>query len=117
MKKSFLILFLGMLLALSFFPLVGSTDYGSDRPPELVTTPGQLIGVLEWILGFVWVIMGMLVVIMLLYAGFQFVTAAGDTDKIDKAKTMVKYSLVGIVVMVLAGGVITLVENIFREAA
>jgi len=110
MKKIFFILSLGLLTS----PFLLSAQ--STEPPAPVTTPGQLLNVLNWLLGFVWVAMGMLVVLMLLYAGFQFVTAAGDTDKIDKAKTMVKYSLVGIVVMVLAGGVITLVENIFGEA-
>jgi len=116
MKKSFLILFLGSLLALSFFPLAGSGDIGADRPPEHVVDPSQIILLLEWLLSYMWIIMGIIVVMMLLYAGFQFVTAAGDPEKIEKAKTMVKYSLIGIVVMVLAGGAVTLIDNIIGQA-
>jgi len=43
------------------------------------------------------------------------VTAAGDADKIGKAKEMVKWGLVGAVVMVLAGGVVALIEALLTS--
>jgi len=98
-----------------------STPYlllADELPPNIprgIREPGQLLGMLRWVLNFIWIALGIIVVIMLLYAGFKFITASGDTDSIDKAKEMVKYSLIGVVVMVLAGGVVQLIENIVSE--
>ncbi len=108
MKKTFFIIALGLLL----LPVVASTQ----GPEPLITHPDQVIGLLSSVLGYVWTILGILVVLMFLYAGFMFITAAGDDDRIKNAKKMVLWSLVGIVVMLMAGGVMLLLENFLRGA-
>jgi hypothetical protein len=108
MKKTLFILFAGMFLV----PLVASTQ----GPEPIITHPDQLIGLLSSILGYVWTLLTIVVVLMLLYAGFNFITAGGAQEKITKAKDMLKYSLIGIVVMLLSGGVMALIENFLRGA-
>jgi hypothetical protein len=61
-------------------------------------------------------------IIMILYAAFLYMTASGDTNKISRAHSTVIYSVVGIVVAIIAGGLPALVYNILdpagaREAA
>ncbi len=41
-------------------------------------------------------------VIMLVYAGYLFLGAAGDPKKVEQAKAAVVWSIVGVVVMILA---------------
>ncbi len=108
MKKLFLILFTGLLATpFSLF---------AQGPPPIITHPDQVVGLLSSILGYVWTILGIIVVLMLLYAGFTFVTAAGSEDKVKDAKKMITWSLVGVVVMLLSGGVMLLIENFLRGA-
>ncbi len=44
---------------------------------------------------------GLLGVIMFIYAGFQYLTASGDETKITKAKNTLLYAVVGVAVAVL----------------
>ncbi len=109
MKKTFFIIALGLLL-------LSAGEALSQGPPPIITHPDQLVGLLSSILGYVWTILGILVVLMFLYAGFMFITAAGNDDKISQARKMVMWSIVGIVVMLMAGGVMLLLENFLRGA-
>jgi len=47
-------------------------------------------------------------VIMFIVAGFYFVTAAGDPEKITTAKKMVLYTLVGLLIVFCAKGLVIL---------
>lgn len=108
MKKILSIVALGALLT----PVL---VFGQG-PEPILTHPDQVVGLLSSLLGYFWTIMGIIVIMMLLWAGFNFVTAGGDETKITKAKHMVQWSLVGIVVMLLSGGVMLLIENFLRGA-
>jgi heme/copper-type cytochrome/quinol oxidase subunit 3 len=103
----------GLLISTAILPIFSVFSQG---PPPIITHPQQVVGLLSSVLGFVWTIMGIVVVLMLLYAGFMFVTAGGAEDNIKKAKDMVKWSLVGIVVMLLSGGIMALIENFLKGA-
>jgi len=109
MRKISFILALGLALA----PVIYIFAQGPD---PILTHPEQVIQLLNRILNYAWTIMGIIVVMMLLYAGFTFVTAAGSDEKVETAKKMIKWSLVGIVVMILSGGVMLLIENFLRGA-
>jgi len=88
----------------------------AQGPDPIITHPEQVIQLLNRILNYIWTIVGIVVVMMLIYAGFKFVTAGGDDTKIGEAKDMIKWSLVGIAVMLLSGGVMMLIENFLRGA-
>jgi len=51
--------------------------------------------------------------IMFIVAGFYFVTAAGDPEKILIAKKMILWTLIGLLVVVSAKGLIMLFGEIF----
>ena len=50
---------------------------------------------------FSWVV-GVVAVIMIIYGGFQYITAAGDTTKVGNAKNTILYALIGLVIVALA---------------
>jgi len=49
---------------------------------------------LNWLLG----IIGVLALVGFVISGIMYITAAGDEDRVDKAKAMLTYSIIGIVV-------------------
>lgn len=56
-------------------------------------------------------VVGILAVIMIVIAGQRYITAGGDPGKIKQAKDMILYSVVGIVVAVLAWAIINFVAT------
>lgn len=69
----------------------GSCDDGG----EVNKVIGTIIDILSWVVGVV-------SVIMIIIAGFQFVTAGGDPQKAAKARSTILYAIVGIVVVAFA---------------
>lgn len=47
-------------------------------------------------------IVGVLAVIMIIYGGVQYATSAGDAAKVTRAKNIILYSVVGLIVAILA---------------
>ncbi len=56
-------------------------------------------------------IAGILAVIFIIYGGFQYMTAGGNTSKIASAKTIILYSVIGLIVVMLAWSIVALVVN------
>jgi hypothetical protein len=54
-----------------------------------------IINIFSWIVGVV-------CVIMIIYGGFRYVTAGGDSGKVGDAKNTILYALVGLVIVALA---------------
>lgn len=51
--------------------------------------------------------------IMLIMAGFYYLTAAGEPEKINTAKKIILYTLVGLVIVISAKGIMELFRGIF----
>lgn len=81
---------------LGFFTQGTGQVYGGGNSPDtLVTWIGKLIG---FIIGF----LGVLLVLYIIWAGFLWMTAAGEAKNVDKAKTMIKQSVIGIIIIFAA---------------
>ncbi len=111
-KKILVLLFLGLMLLpsgiLATVTPPADPGGGPDATISDVTEVWTLIiAVRNWLFA----ILGVVVVIMLGVAAFQFITASGNDEKIGNARKMVTYALIGVAVMLLAGGVIALVES------
>lgn len=63
-----------------------------------VNTIGTLI---QFVGGFLVVIATLLVV----YAGFQWMTAMGDTKKVENAKTLLMQAVIGLIIILSASGI------------
>ncbi|QFR38760.1 hypothetical protein A9Q91_00815 [Candidatus Gracilibacteria bacterium 28_42_T64] len=69
--------------------------------------------IVAFLLGFVAII----AVIMIIYAGFNILTGAGDEEKVKKAKMTIVYVVIGIIVIYLAGPIFNLVVKILNGGA
>lgn len=106
MKKGLLIL---IFFALTL-PLLASADIITITNPIKATSFGELI---NGLLTFLWWIALALVPLMIVIAGFYFVTAAGDPAKVEKAKGIILYTVIGFIIILLARGFVELLKQIF----
>ena len=72
-----------------------SADVGKAADASLPEVVGRLINVL---LGFI----GILLLVYILYAGFLYMTAGGDSENVKKATTMIRNAIVGLLIIVAA---------------
>ncbi len=59
-------------------------------------------------------ILGIVSVIMIIVGALRYVTSAGDASRIKAAKDTIMYSVVGLVVALLAYGIVAFVANRFN---
>ncbi len=72
----------------------------------------SLVGVVETIGSYVIGILVIVAVFYVLWAAYTFITAAGDTEKITSARNRIMYAGIGIIVALLARGIIALVLQV-----
>jgi len=87
-------------LALALFPLFALAQVTVPTVPGLSTEelPDFIMKILGYILG----IIGILLVIMLIYGGITYATAAGNEDRIETGKKIMMYAIIGIVIVAAA---------------
>jgi type IV secretory pathway VirB2 component (pilin) len=79
-------------------------DCSGDPEADAQTT---LTKVVNWLS----VIAGVIAVIMIIIAGFRYITSAGDTNRVASAKNTLLWAVVGIVIIALAQMLVKLVIN------
>ena len=53
-------------------------------------------------------------VAMIVYSGILFLTAAGDASKVTKARDVLKYAVVGLAIILIGSGFVTLIQSILE---
>ncbi len=76
-----------------------ATNLPSESPPSIV------INVMQWVLGF----LGLISVIMIIWGGFTWMTAAGNEEKIKKAKEVLKAAIIGLIVILLSYSIVAFI--------
>ena len=54
---------------------------------------------------------GILSVIMIIFSGFRYITSAGDASKTKSAQSALTYSVVGLIVAIMAYAIVNMVIN------
>jgi hypothetical protein len=70
--------------------------------PDLPTVVGKVIGVAL-------TLVGVLLLVYLIYAGFLWMTAGGDSKRVQEAKDIIKNTLIGLVIVTSAYAISTYV--------
>lgn len=86
----------GTTIGLEAFTAIGM----GNRDPRII-----IASVVQVILGF----LGVLAVVLILYGGFRWMTAAGDSDKVDSAKKLLVNAVVGLLIILSAFAIATFV--------
>ncbi len=83
-------------------PAAGGSTLGSK---EGVIT--FLNSMLTWLSRIFWIV----AIFFIIFAGFTYLTAAGDPEKVTKANHMLRYAVIGIAVALLATVLPTLIQS------
>jgi len=94
------------IIATALTPLIGLA--GGATAPD-VPIWGALDSIINWLFGILIVV----AIIFFIIAAFQFVTGGGDPEKVDSARKMVLYGIIGLIVAIFARGLIPFVCNVF----
>lgn len=89
-----------------FFPLLASA-LSMDPPTEYTT----FIEVSEAVIGYIVAVGLPIAVIMILYAGLLYMTSGGNEQKITSARSALIWGLIGIAVLLIGEGFVTIVCN------
>ncbi|TAK04145.1 hypothetical protein EPO34_03295 [Patescibacteria group bacterium] len=74
--------------------------------------PALIGNLIKGVLG----VLGIILVIYLVWAGFKWMTAAGDSKKVDEAKAMIQNAVIGIVIVVAAYAIASFVIKLLSTA-
>jgi len=104
---------LGALTLVSAFPVASAALISpSDSPSSIVEATGGegsirslILRIVNFALGF----LGIVAVIMIIYGGVTYVTAAGADEQIGNAKKIILYSVVGIIIILLSFAIVNTV--------
>ncbi|MBI2002990.1 hypothetical protein HYT45_04075 [Candidatus Uhrbacteria bacterium] len=83
---------------------------GAGGQTSLATLVGTII---SYAMG----IIGTILLVLILYGGFLWMTAAGNEDQVTKAKDIIKNSVIGLIIIVLAYGIAQFVVRALTQAA
>ncbi|MBT6253678.1 hypothetical protein HOI83_00375 [Candidatus Uhrbacteria bacterium] len=87
----------------------GAAGFGTT-PADLPVVIGQVIAALVGLLG-------ILLAIYLIYGGVLWLTAAGDPDKVTKAKHIISNTVIGILIVLVSFAATTFIINTLGQAS
>jgi hypothetical protein len=93
--KKFLPILLLAALALPVLTLAQATTPPLPTDVDLLDMIGKIANYLFWILLAI-------SIVVIVYAGILFVTASGNAEQVEKARGIILYAIVGIVVAMIA---------------
>ena len=99
-----------MLFSLVAVPTMSLAEFASGDDIAFSETP--VLEAVDSVANWIFAILLIVATISIILGGFMFLTAAGDTAKLGKARDMIIYAAVGIAVGLLAKGITTLVQTI-----
>lgn len=113
MKKFFAINVFFVILFFSFFgflnwDIVQANNHEIRNPLEHDTIEEVIMAVLRFLQRLALIATPIVIVI----AGFYFVTAGGNPEKIKQAKNMIMYALAGLAIILIAEGIVALLREV-----
>lgn len=93
--------------------VANTSDFQTFPSQEAETKAAELIGtIINSLLAFV----GIIFLILTIYAGFLWMTARGDEEKVSKAQSIIKASVIGIIIVSLAFVISQIIGVIIKDA-
>jgi len=106
----------GAIAVFSMIPVASAALISpSDVPSEVSAATGgegSIKSLVLRIVNYALTFLGIVAVMIIIFAGFTYVTAAGAQDKVDNAKKMIMYALIGIVIILLSFAIVNTVLQV-----
>ncbi len=78
--------------------------------------PADLSGVIKTVIEVLLYVVGVLAVAFIIYGGVKYATSAGDSAKVTAAKNTIMYSVIGLIVAILAYAIVQFVMSNLSSA-
>ena len=110
----------GMMIGLTVLPLATTASAQVSEGFNAVASEGDELygksidgdgGVVHSAVNILLWVIGILAVVMIIWSGFRYIWSNGDSSKITNAKNTLIYSIVGLVVAILAYAIVNFVYN------
>jgi hypothetical protein len=88
---------------------VGEAGGIAGGETDIITIIGRIINIA---LGFV----GIVLLVIILYAGYEWMTSGGDAAKVDSAKTRLRNAIIGLVIIMMSFAIVNFILNALIEA-
>ena len=69
--------------------------YGGKQPEDIRIVAGKII---QWALGF----LGLIFLVLIIVAGFKWMTSGGNEDEVKKAQALMKNAVIGLIIILAA---------------
>jgi len=114
MRKLFTsIIFVGIsILVLVSFPLLFINAEGGTIEIPNPLTATSFDALISGFINFIFWVAIAVAPLMTLIAGFYFLTAGGDPKKVDTAKKIILYTIIGFAIILMARGLIGIINQI-----
>ncbi len=112
--KKFLLPAFGFLAASLFFidPALAQLVLPTDNPEQISAGTfwdGSLRQAVKTVINFILFFLGLVAVAFIIYGGFLYITSQGEDQEVEKAKNIIKYAFIGIVVVLISYALINTV--------
>ncbi len=108
LKQALLVMTLATagLLLFHFVPVFAQAGTAAGEAPAFIQEKtggtGSLRTLVLTIVNYFLLFLGLLTVLMIIYGGVLYITAAGEQGKVDKAKKIIMYAVIGIIIILLS---------------
>ena len=106
--------FLALLSSVIAAPAWAAGTLTLGSAPAISLTPQGAVDMMCSVVNWLFYILIVFSVIMVLIAGFRYLTANGDPEKVSKATKTITYAAIAIVVALIAKGFPTLIGSFFQ---
>jgi len=91
---------------------VFAADEAEEIPESDINDMGSIVELVETLVNwFFWILMAV-AVFMLLFAAFNWLTSAGNEEKVTSARKMLIWAIVGIIIALISKGLIEVIKNL-----
>ena len=116
-KKTLLHAFIGLTIVMSAsvivgairIALIGNTSFANA---QTIDTNTMVTNLIQWAIGIAGVVAGVFLVI----GGISYITSAGDSNKLQKAKSTILYAVIGLIIVALAEIGTAFISGLIRDA-
>lgn len=124
-KKTITNAFIGLAIVMTAFVILNAIRFillGADgnlascdvRTGASCVDPTTMVSsAIQWVIG----IAGLISAVFIIFGGISYMTSSGDPHKAQKAKQIIVYALIGLVIVALAEIITAFVTNIIRDSS
>jgi len=94
---------------MNLFKIAIANAQGMGAPPDVGLSTESLPEMIVTFVNYGLILVAVLALAVIVYAGFLYITAHGESQQVEKAKRIIVYAVIGIVVIGIAAVVVNFV--------